>query len=116
MAKRLPGALCTTSVTQAEVLDAVALLPAGKRHNALAAAADAVFAGECAGRVWPFDGAAAERYAAIVAARRQAGNPIGNFGAQIAAIALVSGGAVATRDIGGFAGCGFTIVDPWRTA
>jgi toxin FitB len=111
-----PGALHTTSVTQAEILYGIALLPAGKRRDALATAADAVFTEDFAGRVLPFDGAAAERSAAIVAARRQAGNPIENFDAQIAAIALAAGAAVATRDIGGFAGCGLAVVDPWRAA
>ena len=110
------GALHTTSVTQAEVLYGVALLAAGRRRDALAVSADAVFAEDFAGRVLPFDGAAAERFAAIVAARRQAGNPIENFDAQIAAIALAAGATVATRDTGGFAGCGLTVVDPWQTA
>ena len=64
----------------------------------------------------PFDGGAAERFATIVAARRQAGNPVENFNAQIAATALAAGGAVATRDANGFAGCGLAVVDPWRTA
>jgi hypothetical protein len=113
---RPPGALHTTSITQAEILYGIALLPAGKRRDALAAAADTVFAEDFAGRVLPFDGVAAERFAAVVAARRQAGSPIENFDAQIAAIALAAGATVATRDTGGFAGCGLTVVDPWRTA
>ena len=37
------------------------------------------------------------------------------FDAQIAAIALTSGAILATRDTGGFADCGLTIVNPWRT-
>ena len=114
--KQPPRTLHTTSVTQAEILYGIALLPAGKRRDALAAAADSVFAEDFADRVLPFDGAAAERFAMVVAARRQAGNPIENFDAQVAAIALAAGAAVATRDTGGFAGCGLTVVDPWRTA
>ena len=51
-----------------------------------------------------------------MAARRQAGKPIENVDAQIAAIALAAGATVATRDAGGFAGCGLTVVDPWQTA
>jgi predicted nucleic acid-binding protein len=109
-----PKTLHTTSVTQAEVLYGIALLPAGKRRDSLAAAADAIFADDFSGRVLPFDSAAAERFAEIVAARRRAGSPIENFDAQIAAIALTSGAMLATRDIGGFAGCGLDLVDPWQ--
>jgi hypothetical protein len=105
------AALHTTAVTQAEVLYSVALLPAGERREALAAAADAIFAQEVAGRVLPFDGAAAELFAGVVAARRRAGNPIENFDAQIAAIALAVGASLAT---GGSAGCGLALVDPWQ--
>ena len=111
-----PRTLHTTSVTQAEFLYGIAPLPAGKRRDAHAAASDSVLAEDFAGRVLPFDGGAAERFATIVAARRQAGNPIENFDAQVAAIALAAGAAVATRDTGGFAGCGLTVVDPWRMA
>ena len=63
----------------------------------------------------PFD-SAAERFDTILAARRQAGNAIGNFDAQMAAIALAADAAVATCDTGGFAGHGLMAVDPWRTA
>lgn len=114
--KRPPGTLHTTSITQAEILYGIALLPSGKRRETLAAAADAISAEDFMGRVLPFDGAAAERSAAVVAARRQAGDPIENFDAQIGAIALAAGAAVATRDTAGFAGCGLAVVDPWRAA
>ena len=33
--------------------------------------------------------------------------------ASIAAIALAASAEVATRDTGGFAGCGLTLIDPW---
>jgi toxin FitB len=46
-------------------------------------------------------------------ARRQAGNPIEKFDALIAATALVADAGIATRDVGGFAGCGITVIDPW---
>lgn len=109
-----PPALHTTSVTQAEVLYGVALLPAGKRRDALAAAAAAIFAEDLGGRVLPFDSAAAERFAEIVAARRRAGSPIEKFDAQIAAIALAAGASLATRDTGDFAGRGLAVVNPWQ--
>jgi predicted nucleic acid-binding protein len=41
---------------------------------------------------------------------------IEKFDALIAATALVAGASIATRDTGGFAGCGLTVIDPWRAS
>jgi predicted nucleic acid-binding protein len=106
--------LYTTSVSKAEVLFGIAVLPEGRRRLALAAAAEAMFADDFEGRVLPFDEAAAVHYAEIVAARRREGRPIEAFDAQIAATARVAGAGIATRDTGDFAGCGLTLVNPWQ--
>jgi hypothetical protein len=108
--------LYTTHITQAEIFYGVAALPEGRRRAALAAAAEAMFAEDFAGRILPFEAMAAPRYADIVLARRRAGNPIEGFDALIAATALAAGASVATRDTGGFSDCGFTVIDPWTTA
>jgi hypothetical protein len=50
-----------------------------------------------------------------VLVRRHAGNPIEKFDALIAATALAVGASIATRDTGGFAGCGLIVIDPWAT-
>jgi toxin FitB len=105
--------LYTTYVNQAEILYGIGALPAGRRRTALAAAAEAMFAEDFAGRVLPFEAQAAARYPEIVLARRQAGNPIEKFDALIAATALAAGASIATRDAGGFAGCGLAVIDPW---
>jgi hypothetical protein len=105
--------LYTTGINQAEILYGIAVLPDGRRRTALAAAAEAMFADDFADRVLPFSGAAAMHYANIVAARRRAGTPIEGFDALIAATALAAGADIATRDIGGFDGCGLTLIDPW---
>jgi hypothetical protein len=107
--------LYTTSVNQTEILYGIAMLPAGRRRTALAAAAEAMFAQDLFNRVLPYDSAAAARYAEIVVARRRFGNPIEAFDALIAATASSVGAGVATRDIGGFDGCGLTIIDPWAS-
>jgi predicted nucleic acid-binding protein len=106
--------LYTTSVSKAEILYGIAVLPEGRRRLALAAAAEAMFADDFEGRVLPFDEAAAVHYAEIVAARRREGRPIEAFDAQIAATARVAGAGLATRDTGDFAGCGLTPVNPWE--
>lgn len=108
--------LYTTHINQAEILYGVAALPEGRRRTALAAAAIAMFAEDFAGRILPFEAEAAARYPEIVLARRQAGNPIEKFDALIAATALAAGASIATRDIGGFAGCGLTVIDPWTAS
>ena len=105
--------LYTTHINQAEILYGIAALPEGRRRAALATAAEAMFAEDFAGRILPFKAAAAARYPGIVLARRRAGNPIEKFDALIAAVALAAGAEVATRDTGGFAGCGLTLIDPW---
>ena len=113
VAARPRATLYTTSINQTEILYGIAALPEGRRRAALAAAAEAMFADDLAGRVLPYDGAAAAHYAQIIVARRRAGNPIEAFDALIAATARAAGADLATRDIGGFAGCGLTVMDPW---
>ena len=110
------SSLYTTSITQAEILFGIALLKNGKRKTSLAAAAEAMFGEDLAGRVLAFDAKAAPAYAAIVSERRHAGAPIDGFDALIAAIARAAGAAVATRDTGGFSDCGVTLINPWQAA
>ena len=105
--------LFTTSITQAEILHGVMLLPPGKRRDAFEAAAQAMFAEEFAGRVLPFGADAALLYASIAVDRRRAGRPISHFDAQIAAIARCYGAAVATRNVVDFEGCGVEVLNPW---
>lgn len=116
VAARRRADLYTTSVSKAEILYGIAALPEGRRRAALAAAAEAMFSDDLAGRVLPFDEEAAVVYAQIVAARRRGGRPIEAFDAQIAAIALVGDAELATRDIAGFANCGLTLLNPWEAA
>jgi toxin FitB len=106
--------LYATHINQAEILYGIAALPDGRRRARLAAAADAMFAEEFAGHILPFGAAAAARYPDVVLGRRRAGIPIEGFDALIAATALAAGAALATRDVGGFAGCGLTLIDPWK--
>ncbi len=110
------ASLYTTSISQAEILYGVAALPAGRRRDAYDVVVAAIFSEDFAGRVLPFDGAAAEHYARIVTTRRAAGTPIEGFDALIAATVAAAGFAVATRDVGGFEGCGLAVINPWQAA
>lgn len=114
VAKQPRATLYTTSVNKAEILYGIAALPEGHRRASLAAAAEAMFTDDFAGRVLPFDEAAAVLYAEIVAARRRDGRPIEALDAQIAATARVAGAGVASRDVNGFAGCGLILINPWE--
>lgn len=113
IAAQSASSLYITSITQAEILHGIALLPSGKRRDALEGAAEAMFRDDFAGRILPFGSDAARPYARIAAERRRAGKPISQFDAQIAAIARSSGAAIATRDSAGYEGCGVEIVNPW---
>jgi predicted nucleic acid-binding protein len=105
--------LYTTSITQAEILHGVLLLPKGKRQAAVLAAAHAMFSEAFAGRILAFGSDAAQAYAHIAAQRRHAGRPISHFDAQIAAIAAATGAALATRNVADFDGCRIKVINPW---
>ena len=64
--------------------------------------------------VLPFDSDAADAYALIAAARKQAGKPTSQFDAQIAAITFANGGELATRNVGDFKSCGIEVINPWH--
>jgi predicted nucleic acid-binding protein len=106
--------LYTTSITQAEILHGIMLLPVGRRRSALEAAADAMFREEFAERLLGFGSDAAHAYATIASKRSRSGRPISHFGAQIAAIARSAGAEIATRNVDDFQGCGVAIVNPWE--
>ena len=114
MAAQPVQSLYTTSVTQAEILQGVMLLPSGRRRKAFETAAEDMFREEFAGRVLSFGSDAALPYARIAVDRRRAGRPISQFDAQIAAIARSTGAAVATRNVTDFEGCGINLVNPWK--
>ena len=107
------ASLYITSITQAEILHGILLLPNGKRRAALETAAVGMFSQEFGGRILPFDSDAARPYAEIASERSRAGRPISHFDAQIAAIARVHGAELATRNVDDFAGCGVTLINPW---
>lgn len=109
-------ALFVSAVTQAEMLYGAALLPHGRRRTQLEEQLQAMFDEDFARRVLPFDGQAAVAYAALVAARRSAGQPISQFDAQIAAIALTHRATLVTRNVDDFDGCGLTVLNPWQAA
>ena len=102
-----------TTVSEAELRYGVEILPAGVRRDRLLAGVEGMLREDFAGRVLPFDGAAAQAYAVIAADRRVAGLPINHADCQIAAIARSLGASVATRDVDGFENSGVPVINPW---
>lgn len=113
LAEHPPSRMFTTTITQAEILHGLELLPAGKRRAALESAVEAMFEEDFAGRILPFDSSAARMFPQVAAARRTAGRPATQFDAQIAAIARSRGAILATRNTSDFEHCGVAVLNPW---
>ncbi|MBI5891448.1 MAG: type II toxin-antitoxin system VapC family toxin [Nitrosomonadales bacterium] len=104
-----------SAITRAEILLGIALLPAGKRRNSLAAAAEQMFNEDFAGHSLAFDGNCATEYALLVAERVHNGHTISTEDGQIAAIALSHNQPLATRNGKDFKGIkGLTLLNPWK--
>lgn len=108
-----PAEMYTTTVTQAEILSGLAMMPQGRRRAGLEGAANRMFAQDFRARILAFDDMAVPHYADIVAARRLSGRASAPLDSMIAAIARAHGAAVATRDTKDFEGFGLTLHNPW---
>lgn len=109
------GSLYLAAVSVAELLLGIQSLPVGKRRKTLADALDQQIIALFGARVVPFDLAAAEAYAKLVARARRHGHPIAIADAQIAAIATTLQFSVATCDEAPFQAAGVPVINPWTT-
>ena len=92
----------------------IALLPAGKRRDLLADAAEKMFQEDFSGNCLPFDESCTAHYAAVVANRRRSGFLMTTEDAQIAAIALSHNLPLATRNTKDFLHIdGLELYNPW---
>ena len=105
-----------TSISEAELRYGLAIMGQAARHAALVDAVDRILREDFAGRILPFDSAAAQSYATIAAARRAAGRPIAQADCQTASIARARGATVATRNMPDFEGCEIDLINPWTAA
>ena len=104
--------LYLTSVTLAELLFGIAVLPAGRRKDALAATLDGLM--DLFGdRVLAFDAEAARHHAELALAARAAGRGFPTPDGYIAAMAKARGFTVATRDVAPFVAAGLHVINPW---
>ena len=105
--------LFLSAVTVAELRLGVAVMPASKRRDRLREDLERRLLPLFHGRVLPFDLAASQAFAELMARARAAGLAIGRADGYIAAVAAANGFAVATRDTGPFKAAGLTVIDPW---
>jgi len=112
--RQVPSQVYLCATVRAEIELGIALLPDGRKRQALYHAAQSMFREDFAGHCLPFDESAAIRYAEIVALRQRAGRPISVEDAQIAATALSCDLTLASRNVRDFSGIpGLRLVDPW---
>jgi predicted nucleic acid-binding protein len=114
--ERQPVELLHLTVTSlAELLLGIELLPAGRRKESLRSDLERLLNLYFESRILAYDEGAAMLYARAIASARTQGLAISIADGQIAAIALVHGYAVATRDTGPFKAAGVQSINPWES-
>ena len=108
-----PQTLFITAINWAELLSGVAVLPAGRKREALAQAMSNQVLPLFSGRLLAFDAKAAEVFAQTHADAQAKGQPISFADCAIAAIAQTHGYALATRNVRDFAGTELQLINPW---
>jgi len=103
-----------TSITLFEARLGLALLPRGRRRQALEAAFAQLLEEDLEDRVLAFDSAAATEAASLAAVRQRAGRPVDMRDTQIAGIALARRATLATRNLRHFRDLNVPVIDPWQ--
>lgn len=104
-----------TSITLFEARLGLALLPKGRRRQALEAAFDKLMVEDLEGRVLDFDQAAAEAAALLAARRQRNGLSIDMRDTQIAGIIVARRAKFATRNIRHFSDLNVEVINPWES-
>jgi predicted nucleic acid-binding protein len=91
------------------------LLPEGRRRRDLAITVERILNRDLDTKILPFDHAASQQYAPILASRQSAGKPIIRADAQVASICAKHGATLATRNVKDFADTGIDLIDPWES-
>ena len=108
-----PETLYLTTITLAELLSGIELMPAGRKRTKLQTALSEQMLPLFNQRILSFDIEAASHYARLNAKTRGAGRAISFADCAIAAIATTHGFSIATRNGRDFKGTGVEILDPW---
>ncbi|MES2758495.1 MAG: type II toxin-antitoxin system VapC family toxin [Pseudomonadota bacterium] len=105
--------LYLSSVTVAELLFGIRVLPAGKRKDMLGRAVDSLMT-LFKDRVLPFDTDAARHYAELAVTAKAAGRGFPTPDGYIAAIAVSRKFIVASRDTAPYHAANVAIINPWE--
>ena len=112
--ERLNPRIWITSITLFEARLGLALLPGGRRRQALELAFEQLLVEDLEGRVLDFDRSATEAAAGLAAERQQNGRTVDMRDTQIAGIVIARRAALATRNVKRFADLTAEVVNPWE--
>jgi toxin FitB len=104
----------TTSITVFEIRLGLQGMATGKQRSLLMAAFDRLLTEMIQQRIAPFDGAAAQQAADLMATRQKKGRPGELRDTMIAGIALASHATLATRNVKHFEDISSSVVNPWN--
>lgn len=105
--------LYLSSVTVAELLFGIGVLPEGKRKDGLGLALNGLL-DLFAGRILPFDTDAAKQYSGLAVNARASGKGFPTPDGYIAAIAVSHGFIVASRDVSPYEAACVSVINPWE--
>ncbi|HEX4177810.1 MAG TPA: type II toxin-antitoxin system VapC family toxin [Rhizomicrobium sp.] len=103
----------TSAITVMELRYGIELLASGRNKRRLAQAMEQLIVEKLGARIAPFDTAAAEQAARLMAARERAGHPGEVRDTMIAGIVLANHASLATRNTRHFADLSVPVVNPW---
>ncbi|MCB0277511.1 MAG: type II toxin-antitoxin system VapC family toxin [Calditrichaeota bacterium] len=113
LSQRSTEQFATTTISVAEVLRGLNLLPDGQKKKRLedkfALFIDEIFPG----RIFPFDLQAAAYFGRLTGIREKAGLPVDVADMMIGAITLTREASLATRNTRDFSNCGISLHNPW---
>jgi predicted nucleic acid-binding protein len=112
--RQSPSSVWTTTVNIFEIRSGLMAMPTGRRRAARELAFNDIIENDLEGRILPFDRAAAEEAAKLMADRRRSGRPVDSRDTMIAGIAIAQHATLATRNVRHFDDLSGRVVDPWR--
>lgn len=98
----------------AELRFGLALLPDGRKKEALTRACDTIEAEIFVGRIFTFDQRAAHAFARLRAKRQALGKPLNVMDALVASIASAHAMTLATRNVADFVDLDIAVVNPFE--
>jgi hypothetical protein len=102
-----------TAITVMEIRFGLQTMPGGRRREMMTKSFETVLEKKIEGRVAPFDTAAGERAAFLMASRKTKGKPGDARDTMIAGIALACRATLATRNTAHFDDLAVPVINPW---